>query len=539
MQASGIHHMELVLLFLLLLVAGLATLARRFKTPYPIVLVIGGLALSFVPNLPHISLNPNMVFLVFLPPLLYAAAYNTAWRDFRHNIVSILMLAFGLVGFTVLGVALGSGWILPGFDFRLGAVLGAAIATTDAIALGAIAKRVGLPRRILDILEGESLVNDASGLLALQFTIALVVTGQKPTLLDAVGKLAWLVAGGIIAGLVAAFIIQRILHYITDAPIEITLSLGTPYIAYLFGDGIHASGVLAAVACGLYMGRKGSETYEPGTRLQSSAVWNTLDFILNGTVFVLIGLQLPFILRGIREVSLAMLLRDAACVIAFVVVLRLVWVYFGAWFAWGIRSKLLRQDEARPGGKYVFLVGWTGMRGVIALAAAISLPRTLANGAPFPERDVIVFITFCVIFVTLVLQGLTLPAVIRKLGFSAGKGGPIEEHEARRVILHSVLDRLNELQLKSKAEHAAVYEDFVRHYSDRLALLESGADVADKDKQQQEMAAARYFRSLSRDLRALERSTALRLRNEDKINDNVLRTIERELDLAEVRHQSP
>src|SRR6185437_13243834 len=455
------------------------------------------------------------------------------------NIVSILMLAFGLVGFTVLGVALGSGWILPGFDFRLGAVLGAAIATTDAIALGAIAKRVGLPRRILDILEGESLVNDASGLLALQFTIALVVTGQKPTLLDAVGKLAWLVAGGIIAGLVAAFIIQRILHYITDAPIEITLSLGTPYIAYLFGDGIHASGVLAAVACGLYMGRKGSETYEPGTRLQSSAVWNTLDFILNGTVFVLIGLQLPFILRGIREVSLAMLLRDAACVIAFVVVLRLVWVYFGAWFAWGIRSKLLRQDEARPGGKYVFLVGWTGMRGVIALAAAISLPRTLANGAPFPERDVIVFITFCVIFVTLVLQGLTLPAVIRKLGFSAGKGGPIEEHEARRVILHSVLDRLNELQLKSKAEHAAVYEDFVRHYSDRLALLESGADVADKDKQQQEMAAARYFRSLSRDLRALERSTALRLRNEDKINDNVLRTIERELDLAEVRHQSP
>jgi monovalent cation/hydrogen antiporter len=261
--------------------------------------------------------------------------------------------------------------------------------------------------------------------------------------------------------------------------------------------------------------------------------------MLNGTVFVLIGLQLPFILRGIREVSFDMLLRDAVFVIAFVIVLRLVWVYFGAWFAWTIRTKLLGQEEARPGGKYVFLVGWTGMRGVIALAAAISLPRNLANGAPFPERNVIVFLTFCVIFATLVLQGLTLPAVIRKLGFSAGKPGHIEEEEARRVILHSVLDRLNELQSKSKAEHAAVYEDFVRHYSDRLALLESGEDVADKDLQQKEMATARYFRSLSRDLRALERSTALRLRNEDKINDNVLRAIERELDLADVRHQSP
>lgn len=535
MQASGIHHLELVLLFLLLLVAGLATLARRFQTPYPIVLVIGGLALSFIPNLPHISLNPNVVFLVFLPPLLYAAAYNTSWRDFRYNMVSILMLAFGLVGFTVVGVALGSGWVLPGFDFRLGAVLGAAVATTDAISLGAIAKRVGLPRRILDVLEGESLVNDASGLLALQFTVALVVTGQKPTPLGAVGKLTWLVAGGILAGLVAAFIVQKILHRITDSPTEIALSLGTPYIAYLFGEDIHASGVLAAVACGLYMGRKRSETYEPRTRLESSAVWNTLDFILNGTVFVLIGLQLPFILRGIRNVSLGLLLRDAVFVVAFVIVLRLVWVYFGAWFAWLIRSRLLRQNEARPGGKYVFLVGWTGMRGVIALAAAISLPRNLATGAPFPERNVIVFLTFCVIFVTLVLQGLTLPAVIRRLGFSAGQSGHIEEQEARRVILHSVLDRLNELQSKAKAEHAAVYEDFVRHYSDRLALLEAGQD--DKDQQQEEMAAARYYRGLSRELRALERSTALRLRNEDKINDNVLRTLERELDLIEVRYQ--
>ena len=209
MQATGIHHLELTLLLLVLLVAGLATLAQRFKIPYPIVLFIGGVVLSLVPHLPRVALNPDVVFLVVLPPLLYVGGFNTSWRDFNKNLVSILMLAFGLVGFTVFGVAVGTGWLIPGFDYRLGAVLGAVVSTTDAIAAGAIAKRLGLPRRIVDVLEGESLVNDASGLLALQFTVAMVVAGTRPPPGLAVLELMWLISGGVSIGLLAAFFIHR------------------------------------------------------------------------------------------------------------------------------------------------------------------------------------------------------------------------------------------------------------------------------------------------------------------------------------------
>ena len=260
MQAAGIHHLELTLLFLVLLVAGLTTLAQRFKIPYPIVLFIGGVVLSLFRHLPQIALNPDVVFLVVLPPLLFIGGFNTSWRDFHKNIVSILMLAFGLVGFTVFGVAVGTAWLIPGFDYRLGAVLGAVVSTTDAIAATAIAKRLGLPRRIVDILEGESLVNDASGLLALQFSVALVVAGRRPGPGLAVLELLWLVAGGVAIGLFAGIVIHKVSLDITDSPVEITLSLATPYMAYLAAEGIHASGVLATVVCGLYLGRKSSET---------------------------------------------------------------------------------------------------------------------------------------------------------------------------------------------------------------------------------------------------------------------------------------
>jgi monovalent cation/hydrogen antiporter len=402
-QATGIHHLELTLLFLVLLVACLATVAQRFKTPYPIVLFIGGVVLSLFPNLPRIALNPDVVFLVILPPLLYIGGFNTSWRDFHNNLVSILMLAFGLVGFTVLGIALGIGWLIPGFDYRLGAVLGAVVSTTDAIAAGAIAKRLGLPQRIVDVIEGESLVNDASGLLALQFSVALVVAGQRPTLGLALLELLWLISGGLAVGLLAAFIIHRASLQISDAPVEITLSLATPYLAYLAAEGIHASGVLSAVVCGLYLGRKNSETLSANARLDSSAVWKTLEFALNGIVFILMGLQLPLILAGIHNLSAGELARYGSLFAILVVALRIIWVYPGAEIAYWIRHHLLHQEAPKPPGKQIFIVAWTGMRGVLSLAAAISLPTVLQNGSPFPQRNVIIFLTFCVIFATLVL----------------------------------------------------------------------------------------------------------------------------------------
>jgi len=323
-QATGIHHLELTLLLLVLLVAGLATLAQRFKIPYPIVLFIGGVVLSLVPHLPRIALNPDVVFLVVLPPLLYVGGFNTSWRDFNKNLVSILMLAFGLVGFTVFGVAVGTGWLIPGFDYRLGAVLGAVVSTTDAIAAGAIAKRLGLPRRIVDVLEGESLVNDASGLLALQFAVALVVAGQRPPPGLAMLELMWLISGGVSVGLLAAFLIHRASLNITDSPVEITLSLATPYMAYLAAEGIHASGVLSVVVCGLYLGRKNSEVLSINARLDSSAVWKTLEFGLNGLVFILMGLQLPLILGGIHNLSGGQLARYGATFAILVIALRII-----------------------------------------------------------------------------------------------------------------------------------------------------------------------------------------------------------------------
>ena len=533
MEEAGLHHLELIILFLLLIAAALAALARRFQTPYPIVLVVGGLLISFVPYLPHISLRPDVVFLVFLPPLLYISALRTSWRDFRNNLTSTLILAFGLVGFTVLGVSFGAAWLLPGFNHRLGAVLGAVIATTDAIAAAAIAKRVGLPRRIMDVLEGESLVNDASGLLALQFAVTLLVTGEHPTIGFALLQLLWLLVGGAGVGVVIAFCVYRLSRNLVDPPIEITLSLVAPYVAYLVAEGIHSSGVLAVVACGLYLGRANSETLSLNARLESSAVWNMLDFVFNGIVFILIGLQLPFILKHIYPLGIVRLLWDAAGFSAFVILLRLVWVFWGAWIVYFIRTRLLGRTEPQPNARGVFVVGWTGMRGVLALAAAISLPNLLDNDQPFPERHLIIFLAFSVILVTLVLQGLSLPWLIRKLGLSGGAGASMEEREARRTILSAVLDYLRSLEDGAKDEHVPIYADFVRHYQDRMMLIDASDEPA---HEQQDLAAARYYRSLSRELRSVERKTAMELRDSNRINDELLRTLERELDLSEARY---
>ncbi len=248
-------------------------------------------------------------FWLFCPLCSTLGVLTLPWRDFSHNIVSILMLAFGLVGFTVVGIALGTSWLIPGFDYRLGAVLGAVVSTTDAIAATAIAKRLGLPRRIVDVLEGESLVNDVSGLLALQFAVALVVAGRRPGPGIAMLELMWLIAGGVSIGLFSAFVIHKVSLEITDSPVEITLSLATPYLAYLAAEGIRASGVLAVVVCGLYLGRKNSEIMSINARIESTAVWKTLEFGLNGLVFILMGLQLRLILSGIHDLSIGQLAR--------------------------------------------------------------------------------------------------------------------------------------------------------------------------------------------------------------------------------------
>jgi CPA1 family monovalent cation:H+ antiporter len=527
---TALQDLEIVLIVLLTFVVGFGALANRLKTPYPILLIIGGLVLSLVPGIPRISLAPDMVFLVVLPPLLFAAAFTTSWRDFRYNLMSISLLAFGLVGFTTVGVALIAHWLLPGFDWRLGLVLGAVISTTDAIAATAIARRLGLPRRIVDVLEGESLINDATGLLALEFAIALVVTGQTPSFMEGAGRLLYLVAGGVAVGLILGKFVDWLEHCLDDAPIEITISLLTPYAAYLAADRMHTSGVLATVACGLFLGRRSATYFSSVVRLEAQAFWNTLLFVLNGFVFILIGLQLHYVLAGIQGFSLQDLLLRGALLSAAVILLRFAWVFPGAYFSYVIRRNLLKQKEDYPPARGIIIVGWTGMRGVVALAAAISLPVLISNGMPFPQRNMILFLTFCVIFVTLVLQGLTLPALIRRLNLTGAGSEKFEEIDARRIMIQAALRRLEESPDRKKPALKEVHDDVARHYRLRQGALERALGGGRVFSEQHDSS-----QRIERDLRDAERAAAVQLRDQDRISDEVLQRLLRELDLQDAR----
>lgn len=533
MQASGNHQTEFIFLLLLLFIVGFGTLAQKLKKPYPIVLVIGGLLLSLLPGLPRVSLDPDLIFLGMLPPLLFSAGFNTSWRDFRYNLTSILLLAFGLVAFTTLGVGLVAHWLIPGFDWRLGMVLGAVISPTDAIAATAIARRLRLPERIVDILEGESLVNDGSGLLALEFAVAMVVSGHVPSATEAVWRLAYLIIGGIVAGLVLGKLVYVFETWIDNAPIEITASIVVPYFAYLGAEAIHASGVLAVVACGLYLGWRSSVYLSSIARLQSRATWNTLTFMLNGIAFLLIGLQLRYVILGIRYVSAEALAVSASIVVLVVILLRLAWVYPGAYLSILLTRNVLHRLAPPLTARGIFVTGWTGMRGVVSLAAAISLPELLANGKPFPQRNMIIFLTFCVIFVTLVLQGLTLPSLIRRLGLAREDERNPEEEKARREMIRTALAQLDQMRAEDKPEFESLYEHVAERYRARLAA--AGADGPGDEQSAREN--DERYREITRKLRQVERSAALKLRNENAISDAVLRRLEGELDLLDVRYQ--
>ncbi len=524
---SEIGTFEIVFLLLLFFIVVFGILARKLGTPYPIVMVIGGLLLSFIPVVPDITLNPDLIFLIVLPPLLYSSAWNTSWRDFRYNIASISLLAFGLVVSTVIGVALAAPHVFPGFDWRLGLVLGAIVAPTDAIAATSIARRVGLPGRIVDILEGESLINDATGLLALQFATDFLVHRRIPTISGGILTLVWLVAGGVAIGLAIGWIIDRFERRIDDASIEITISILIPYVAYLAAQAVHASGVLAVVTCGLFLTGRSARLFSPSVRMRVMSVWQSLTYILNGVVFVLIGLQFPEIRASVRGYSVTTMLLYGAIFSVLLILIRLVWVFPGARLAYLIRTRFSHQNERPPEARQVFVIGWTGMRGVVSLAAAIALPTALMDGSPFPHRDLIVCLTFCVILVTLVVQGLTLPPIIRALGLAGEAGPDCEELEARRIVTTAAVTHLESAKGRVSYASTELYEDLAQHYRQRLASLQLNNPEAATDHN--------HYVELSLETLRVERDTAIRLRNEGRINDAVLRRIERELDLDESR----
>ncbi len=534
-SGESLHAVEIVILLLLVLVAGFAAMARRLKVPYPIVLVLAGLVISFFPRMPRVPLDPNIVFVVFLPPLLYASAWTMSWREFRRNGVVIGLLAVGLVGFTVWGVAEFSDRFITALDWKAGFLLGAVVATTDAIAATSIAKTLGLPRRIVDILEGESLLNDATGLLALEIGIALMVRGQTPTVGAGLVRLIYLVLGGLVIGLLIGVVVGWAERFIDDGPVELVVSLVVPYAAYLAGERAHASGVLAVVACGLYMSRKSTQFFSAAVRLQVNGAWEALVFMLNGLVFVLIGLQLPYVLAGIHgRYGTGTLIFYGVVFSGVLILLRMVWVFPAVKIASFVERRWLghTDEELRP--REVFVVGWTGMRGVLALAAAISVPEVLWNGKPFEARNLIVFLAFCVIFVTLVLQGLTLPALIRGLGLSGVTGMDPEERAARRIVLKAAIRHLEEERARSGGEAEHLYDDLVHRYRHKLALVGESAEesIGGMDRETYSK-----MRMVAEGTLEAERRTLIGLRDKGRIGDDVLRTLERELDLAVSQYQ--
>ena len=525
----GVQSLEAIFLLLLVFVAVFAGLARQLKIAYPILLVIAGLALSLLPGMPRIGLDPNLVFLVFLPPLLYSAAWTLSWREFQRNFVSIAMLAVGLVLFTVVGLAFAAGSLLPGFDWRSAVLLGAVVAATDAIAATSIARRVGLPQRIVDLLEAECLVNDGTGLLALQFGLLMLMTGRTPSVVEGVGRLVFLTGGGVLIGLAIGAAVAWFERWVDDGPIEIVISILVPYATFLIGDRAHASGVIAVIACSMYMSRKSPGYMSPQVRLQATAVWDSLTFVLNGIVFVLIGLQLPYVMSQISGMSRIVLLEYGLGFSAVMIAVRMGWVFGETYLVYAVRRWVQKEQVENPEPRRLIVIGWGGMRGVLSLAAAVSLPYALPDGRMFPQRSMIIYLAFCLIVATLVVQGLTLPVLIRRLGLSDPVGMKAEEQEARRVLLREALVHLDRKRSKNR-DQSAMLGELIAGYQQRLDAM-----PAEREKRMQGLVdQARRSDAILEVLQA-ERAALIRLWDEGLIDDEVLRTLQRELDLEESR----
>jgi Na+/H+ antiporter len=522
-------HQAETIVILFGLIAALVIIANKWGLPYPIVLVLAGLALSFIPHLPQVKLNPDVVFYFFLPLLIYPAAFFTSWRDFRRNLRPILSLSVGLVLLTMIAVAAVAHALIPSMPWPAAFALGAIVSPTDAIAATAVIRRLSLPHQIESLLEGESLVNDATALVALQFAVAALMTGSFSTG-QAAGRFCIVAVGGVALGLVVAFIMRAVQRRLDDPPVQITISLLTPFLAYLPAERLHVSGVLAVVTAGIFLGWHTPVIVTARYRIQAYAFWEMVVFLLNGFVFIVIGLQLPGILHALKGESLIALIDDALLVSLAAVLARVAWV-FPATYLSRVVSRTTSARDVYPDWRSVVVIAWSGMRGVISLAAAFALPFTLTDGAAFPARNYILFLTFCVIVTTLVLQGLTLPLLIRSLGIKSDTALDEEERAARVEANKAAMQLIDEVS--TTGEFPADVVDRLRaEYNDRVRQLQICA--GDIENPSGEVVTPQYQRLQYRALQ-LERDTIIRLRDAHVINDVALRRIQRDLDLAEAQ----
>lgn len=524
----------LVVISLLFGIAMLTMLSQKLKISYPILLVISGLLISLVPGIPVITLHPDFVFLLFLPPLLYAAAWNTSWKDFWKLRRPISLLSFGLVFFTSAAVAIVSNAIIPDFSLALGFLLGGIISPPDAVAATSVLQGLKVPKRVVTILEGESLVNDASSLIVFRFALAAIVTGQFH--FGAAAKnFALVVIMGIIIGVAIAFIVYYIHRFFPTTPaIDAAITLITPYIMYISAEHFHFSGVLAVVSGGLFLSYRSSDFFTYESRLNINGVWDTLIFLLNGFVFILIGLQLPVIVTSLGNYSIGEAILYGVAISVLIIIIRLIWVYPAAYIPrWLFKS--IRNSEQRPTWQGVFLVGWSGMRGVVSLASALAVPLTLA-GNPFPHRNLILFITFIVILITLVLQGLSLKPLIKilKIESNEKESEKLKGLTLRIRLAESVLSYLD-TNYPEETQNHDTYKRVRERYDRMIQITKRNLE---SDVVSEEGTFLPHYRQMLIELVHIRRRELNYLRHTGEFGEELIREREWELDLEEARLSS-
>jgi CPA1 family monovalent cation:H+ antiporter len=534
LDAGGGTTTQLIELVLLLLVVStvLAVVARRFAVPYPVVLVIGGLALGFVPGLPVIELEPDLVFILFLPPILFAAGYFTSLRALRLKATPIALLAVGLVLFTTVVVAAVAHTLVPAMDWPAAFALGAIVAPPDAVAATTIFQRLGVPRRIIVVLEGESLLNDATALVAYRLAVGVAIGTTSFSLVDAGGTFVIAAVGGVAIGLLVGVVVAWLVARIDDEVFSVIVTFLAPVFAYVPADQLHLSGVLATVVAGIWVGLHSPKALSSRVRVSGFASWQILLFLVNGAVFILIGLTLPQALSRLGDRPPGELLFLAFAVSLAAILARIVWIPT-IYLPYVLRRR--KADPAgpvipMPEGRHLAIIAWAGMRGVVSLAAALALPLG------FPQRDLIIFLTFAVILATLVGQGLTLPILINRLNIDDGAAGAGQEEAfARYVTSDAATARLEDLAAEWPG-HLELIDNLRAQYShqSRHAEIRQDSEIGDEAAEQELV----EHRQIRMGVLTAEREALIALRDRGAISDQIFRRVERDLDLEEIRMEA-
>ena len=528
-----------IIVVIMAILISLMAVSDKAKLPYPIILMGAGLAIGFTPGFPELILNPEVVFLIILPPLLYDAASRTSWLEFKTSIRPISALAITLVFFTTFGVAAATYYLIPGFTWPLAFVLGAIVSPPDAVAASSIIKGLGLNKRVVTILEGESLVNDASALVAYRYAISAVTTGSF-VLWKAGLQFLWVAGAGIVIGTVIGYLFVLAHKKIQNSSVvETSLTLLSPFVSYLAAEQLDVSGILAVVTAGLIISWRAPEVFTFQTRMRTRVVWDTLVFLLHGFVFILIGLQVPHMIRELGDASFLEILGYGLLVSLVTILVRIVWVFGGASWSKTFKKKIagsLDEDDDDQTWKNVLIVAWTGTRGVISLATALAIPLTLLNGSPFPQRNSIIFLAFIVIFITIVVQGLSLPLLIRWLGIKPQANVDQEEKELQLYIANNTLHFLDhefsmDVDPKLIEQVKTKYAQSINNLTKKIRIHK----VAKRKNNETPAIPTDPMVNVQLEIKRFQRELLIKLHKEGEFSDEAIRQIERQMDVDELK----